>query len=221
MQIVQGYDSLDTAIRMLPYALSLSAAAILVTRLVGVVTPRRIVASGMVVLALGLCIVGAGIENHWASAAVLFGLIVAGLGTGAVLTLVASVLVGAAGPRRASEVGALRNTASNLGAAIGTAVAGALLIVLLTAQIEGDLAGNRILPPKLKSSLNAVEFVDNASLRNEAAKAGLSPAQVDEAVRINTDARLAALRLDFFALAALALLGAVAARGLPEQAPAA
>lgn len=219
MQIVQGYDSLETAIRMLPYALSLSVAAILVTRVLRVFTLRRIVTSGMVISALGLCIVGAGIQNHWGAAPVLLGLIVAGLGTGAVLTLVASVLVGAAGPARASEVGALRNTAGNFGAAIGTALAGALLIVLLTAQIEGELAGNRSMPPKLKSSLDDVQFVDNASLRTEAAKAGLSQAQVDEAVRINTDARLDALRLDFFALAALALLGAIAARGLPNKAP--
>lgn len=77
---------------------------------------------------------------------------------------------------------------------------------MLTAQIKGDLAGNPSVPPKLSRSLDDVQFVDNASLRSEGAKAGLSKAQVDEAVQINADTRLAAVRLDFFALATLAAL---------------
>jgi MFS family permease len=221
MQVVQGYDSLGTAIRMLPYALSLSAAAILVTRLVGPFTVRRIARSGLVVMALGLCVVGAGIENHWASAPVLLGLIVAGLGTGAVLTMVSDVLFGASGTELAGEAGAVRNTVSNLGTAIGTAIAGALLIGLLSLQVNRDVASSRVLSADVVSRLKVEQpqFISNRQLEREARKSGLGKAQVDELVRINVDARLTALRLSFFALAALALIGALAGRGLPEEAP--
>lgn len=218
MQLVQGYDILDTALRMLPYALSLSASAVLAARLVRHFTVRGIVRWGMLLLALGLVVVGAAIQNSWTSAVVLLGLILAGLGTGPPLSLAASVLIGASRPAVASEVGGVRNTASNLGGAVGTAAAGALLILLLSGQVENQVAGSRVLPPELKNrlTLENVHFVDNNSLRGEAAKAGLTEAQTDELVRINTDARLTALRITFFALAALAALGAIAAGRLPD-----
>ena len=61
-------------------------------------------------------------------------------------------------------------------------------------------------------------FISNGDLEREAEAYGLPPAQVREVVRINTDQRLRALRICFFGLAAMALLGAVVARGLPDVA---
>ena len=77
-----------------------------------------------------------------------------------------------------------------------------------------------MLPAELKSRLELadVKFIDNSSLRSEATKAGLTKAETDELVKIDTDARLGSLRLSFFALALLAALGAIAARRLPDLA---
>ena len=219
MQIVQGFDSLETAIWMLPYALSLSAAAVWVTRLTSRFTVRRLTRSSMLMMAAGFVIVGAGIANHWGNPIVILGLVLAGAGTGAVLTLGATVMVGAAGPTLASEVGGVRHTAANVGAAIGTALIGALLISALNVLVDNAVAGSSVLPPDLKSrvQLEQPTFISNRDLEREAAAYGLTEAQVDEAVRINTAQRLKALRISFFGLAALALLGGVVAKGLPSE----
>ena len=218
MQIVQGYDGLETAIWMLPYALSLSAVAVWVTRLTPRFTVRAITRLSMLLMAAGFVIVGAGIANSWGSPVIVLGLAFAGAGTGAVLTLGATVMVGASRPTLASEVGGVRHTAGNLGAAIGTALVGALLVTALNVLVDNAVAGSSVLPADLKSRVELEEpaFISNGDLEREAMAYGLPQAQVREVVRINTDERLKALRICFFGLAAMALLGAVVARGLPD-----
>jgi MFS family permease len=220
MQVVQGYDSQETAIWMLPYALSLSAAAVRASRLADRFTVRAITRSSMLLMAAGFVIVGTGIADHWGNPVVVLGLVLAGAGTGAVLTLGATVMVGASGPALASEVGGLRHAAGNLGAAVGTALVGALLVTALNLLVDNAVAGSSVIPPELKSraALEQPAFISNDDLEREAEAYGLPPAQVREVVRINTDGRLGALRICFFGLAAMALLGAVAARGLPDAA---
>jgi hypothetical protein len=54
MQVVQGFDSLETGIWMLPYALSLSASAVCVTRLAGRFTVCWPTRCSMLLMAAGL-----------------------------------------------------------------------------------------------------------------------------------------------------------------------
>jgi hypothetical protein len=55
------------------------------------------------------------------------------------------VLVTSAPKELAGDVGSLRGTTQNLAAAVGTAVAGALLVTLLSATVMRNLATNPIL----------------------------------------------------------------------------
>ena len=59
-------------------------------------------------------------------------LLLAGLGIGALASQLGAVTVSAVPDELSPEVGGLQNTATNLGAAIGTALAGSLLITTLT-----------------------------------------------------------------------------------------
>ena len=58
-------------------------------------------------------------------------------------------------------------------------------------------------------------FISNDQLLNTLAPTSATPEQVKEAVRINIDARLVALKVSFFTLAGLALLAFFPAAGLP------
>ena len=57
---------------------------------------------------------------------VILGLVILGLGEGALLTLLFNVLVSASPKHLAGDVGALRGTANNLSTAMGTALASAI-----------------------------------------------------------------------------------------------
>jgi hypothetical protein len=152
---------------------------------------------------------------------VLFGLILFGIGQGALVTLLFNVLVTASPKELAGDVGSLRGTTNNLAAAVGTAVAGALLVGLLSAVALRSIADNPTLPPELQAQVNLdnITFISNDRLESVLASTTATPEQVAEAVRVNTESRLRALKIGLLIMAGLALLSIVPAGGLPNYRP--
>ena len=151
----------------------------------------------------------------------LIGLVLFGIGQGALVTLLFNVLVTASPKELAGDVGSLRGTTQNLAAAVGTAVAGALLVGLLSAAVLRSIAENPMLPPEIQSQvdLDNITFVSNDRLRSVMEGTTATPEQVAEAVRVNTEARLRALKIGLLIMAGLALLSIIPAGRLPNYIP--
>jgi MFS family permease len=217
IQVVQGGTSLETAVAMIPLSLASVTAAILVVRLYGRVSPRRIARCAFLLATVGVALLGVVIRNDWSSAMVIVSMSVIGIGEGALVALLFNVLISASPKESAGDVGSLRGTANNLASAIGTAVASALIVGVLSTSVHRDLADNQLLPNELKAQINLdkVSFISNDQLRRTLARTEAAPEHVDEAVRLNTEARLLALKVSFFALAGLALLAYFPAGVLP------
>ena len=218
IQIVQGRSSLQTALAIIPYSLSIFAAAILVLRLHDRLSSRHIARCAFVVLAGGLMLLAVVIRNEWETFMVILGLIVIGLGQGALATLLFNVLVSASPNELAGDVGSLRGVTNHLAGGLGTAIIGALAIGLLSASITRHLLDNPTIPAELKAQvdLDNVTFVSNDRLLGVLQRTMATPDQVAEAVRINTEARLQALKLSFLVLAGLGLLAIFPSGGLPR-----
>lgn len=221
IQIVQGRTPLATAIAMMPFNLSVFFSAMLIVRLYPRLTPRRIGQYGFMLCAVALLWLAFVVRNEWSEVPVLFGLVCFGIGQGSLVTLVFNVLVTASPKELAGDVGSLRGTTQNLASAVGTAVAGALLVGLLSATVLRSLAEHPTLPPELQSQvdLDSITFVSNDHLREVLQRTTATPEQLEESVRINTDARLRALKIGLVVLAGLALLTIVPAGWLPDYRP--
>jgi MFS family permease len=222
IQIVQGRTPIETAIAMMPFNLTVFFTAMLVVRLYPKLTPRRIAQFGFTLCVVGLLWLAFVVRNDWSAIPVMFGLITFGIGQGALVTLLFNVLVTAAPKELASDVGSLRGTTQNLAAGVGTAVAGALLVGLLSTGVMYRIAANPQLPPEVQSQINldAINFVSNDRLAVIMARTSATPAQVEEAVRVNTEARLNALKIGLLIMAGAALLAMIPAGGLPNDRPA-
>src|SRR5262245_8862416 len=218
IQIVQGGSSLDTAAAVVPLSLASVAAAVLVVRLYGRMSPRVIGRYAFLAVAIGIVFLAAVIRNEWSNSMVMLGMTVIGIGEGALVTLLFNVLVTASPQALAGDVGSLRGTINNIATAAGTAIASALVVSVLGTSVHHELVHNEVIPLELKSEVNLdnVAFVSNDRLRQFLASTSATPEQVDEAERINTDARLIALKVTFFALAGLALLAYFPAGALPS-----
>ena len=220
IQIVQGRTTMQTAIAVIPYTLSIAASAIFIVRLYDRLTPRRIAVIGFSLVAVGLTLLSFVVGNNWGTMMVIFGLIMVGLGEGSLLTLLFNVMVSSAPKSLAGDVGALRGVANNLSTALGTAFAGVVAVGLLSLFIVSDVAQSS-LPRSLQSQVNLdnVNFLSNDQLDEVLSQTTATPDQVAEAVRINESARLRALRASFLILGALALLAIFPAFGLPDYSP--
>jgi MFS family permease len=217
IQIVQDRSSFDTAVAMIPHQLSVLAAAVFVLGLYDSLTPRQIARYAFMLIFIALILLGLVMNNEWHDLLVILGLVLFGLGQGALVTLLFNVLMTSAPLRFVGDVGSLRGTTRNLAAGVGTAICGALVVAILTASIERSLVDNPTIPPELikQVDLDRATFVSNARLKDVMAGTTATQAQVDEAVRINTDARLRALKLSFLLLAGVALMAIVPTRRLP------
>ncbi len=221
IQIVQGRTSLQTAVSMIPYQLAVLAAAVLVVRLYGRLTPRQIARNAFAVVTVGTLLLAVVMRNDWSNVYVVLGLMLVGLGQGALSTLLFNVLVTSSPKEFAGDVGALRGTVSNLAAAVGTAVTGALVVGILSANIQRALVDHPTIPPGLisKVDLDNVTFVSNDRLLEMMSRTTATPEQVKAALQINADARLRALKLTFLLLTGLGLLAFVPAGRLPRHKP--
>ncbi len=219
IEIVQGRSSLETALAIIPYSLSIFVAAILVSRLLDRLSSRLIARSAFVMVAVALASLGVVVWNEWETFIVSFGLIVLGLGQGALVTILFNVLAAASPEELAGDVASLRGTTNNLAGAVGTAIAGALLIGVLSVSVTRDLVDNAIIPKDLKAQvdLDDIAFVSNDHLLEVLEETTAAPDQVTEAVRINTEGRSRALRICFLALTGLALVAIFPAGGLPRR----
>lgn len=208
IQMVQGRSSLETAVAMIPYQLAVFAAAILVLGLYDRLTPRQIARWSFVLVSVALMLLAVVTNYEWSDLLVITGLVLFGLGQGALATLLFNVLVVYAPRHYASDVGSLRGTVKNLAAGVGTALAGALAVGILAAYIERSLVDHPSIPPALIQQVDfaRTNFVSNARLKDVLTATSATPEQVDEAVRINAGARLRALKLSFLLLAGIALL---------------
>jgi MFS family permease len=221
IQIVQGRSPIATAVAMMPFNLTVFFTAMLIVRFYDKFTPRQIGRYGFILCTLALLWLAFVVHNDWSEVPVLLGLVVFGIGQGSLVTLLFNVLVTASPKELAGDVGSLRGTTQNLAAAVGTAVAGALLVGLLSAAILAGIAANPKLTPELQSQvdLDSINFISNDRLQSALEKTTAVPAQVAEAVRVNTDARLRALKIGLLVMAGLAMLGIFPAAQLPDYIP--
>jgi MFS family permease len=217
IQIVQNHTSLFTAVAVIPYTLTIAAAAMLTVRLYDRLTPRQIGVVAFIVVAAGLTLLAITIRSEWGTPLVILGLILVGLGEGALITLLFNVLVSSSPKSLAGDVGALRGVANNLSTALGTAFASVVAVGLLSLFITSSLVQSTI-PDSLKMQINFdnVNFITNDQLQTVMEATTATPEQVVEAVRINTEARLQALKAAFLILAAISLLAIFPAIGLPN-----
>jgi len=220
IQIVQGRSTLFTAVAVVPYTLAIAGSAIFVVRTYDHLTPRQIAVASFVLFAGALVLLAFTIRNEWVTPVVVLGLVLAGLGEGALLTLMFNVLVAASPRELAGDVGALRGVANNLSTALGTAFASVVAVSLLGLIVTTSLNRSSI-PDSLKTQVNLdnVNFVTNAHLKDVLSRTTATTHQVEEAVAIYQEARLRALRASFLILAGIALLAIFPASRLPKSIP--
>ena len=142
LSVVLGLSPMETGMRLVPLSLALLAAAAGVPRFLPQANPRRVVRVGLLALVAGLVVLIGSLEVGADSSIVFVPMVIIGLGIGALASQLGNVTVSAVPTEQSSEVGGLQNTATQLGASLGTALAGSILIAALTASFLAGIESN-------------------------------------------------------------------------------
>jgi len=219
-----GLSAIETGVRLLPLSLTLILTAAGVPKLWPNASPRRVVQVGFLVLGVGLVILVAALDAGAGAEIVTWPMLLAGIGIGALASQLGSVTVSSVPDEQSGEVGGLQNTGTQLGASIGTAVAGAILISALTASFFTGVENNPAVPDSVVQNAQTklgggVPFISDKDLKTALDDANVPPATADAVLSANEQARIDGLRTALSALALVALLGLTVARGIPTVQP--
>jgi len=212
LSVALGLSAIATGVRLLPLSVALLVTAAGIPRFRPNANPRRVVRLALLSMLAGTVVLLAAIDQDASAEIVTVPLLLLGLGVGALASQLGAVTVSAVPDEAAPEVGGLQNTATNIGASLGTALAGSVLIASLTATLLTGISQNSAVSREVSSEASVqlasgVPFVSDADLDGALEKAGISGAEATAIVDENAKARLRALRS---ALAVIALVAAAA-----------
>ncbi|MEV7724072.1 MFS transporter [Streptomyces sp. NPDC087917] len=224
LSVALGLSALQTGARLLPLSVSLLAAATLIPRYLPDASPRRVVRLGILALLAGAVVLMAALDADAGAEVVTVPLLLIGLGMGALASQLGSVTVSAVPQAQSAEVGGVQNAVTNLGASIGTALAGSVMIAALATSFLTSVEANPAVPDSVTSHAtvqlqSGAPFLSDAQLKTALDKAGTS-AEVSEAVlEANAGARLDGLRAALAILALAALLALFFTQRIPSAQP--
>ena len=206
LSVCLGLSALETGVKLLPLSVTLLIAAIGIPKVAPNISPRLVVRFGLLALLAGTLVLLGALDENSGAEIVAVPMMLIGLGIGALASQLGSVTVSAVSDDDSAEVGGIQNTATNLGASLGTAIAGSILIAAVTSAFVANIASNPAIPEQVSRQaevqlVSGVPFISDSDLQAALDEANVDPAVSAAAVDEYGAARIAGIR------AALALLG--------------
>jgi Na+/melibiose symporter-like transporter len=223
LQVVLGLDAFETGKRLIPMSVMMLISALAGPRMAARRSPKRVAQAGLAALSIGAVILLATVDVELNSLGFAVGLAVYGIGAGLLASQLGNVIMSSVAPSQTNEAGGLQGTAQNLGASLGTALIGSILLIGLTNGFVDRVETNPAVPPDVQSALSEsaaskpLPVVTVEQAETLLLEAGL-PA--DQATAIAADygnALLDGLRLALGAVALFAVLAFWFTRKLPGR----
>jgi EmrB/QacA subfamily drug resistance transporter len=226
LQVVQGFDAFQTGVRMLPVSVTLFVTALVGSRLAGRYPARTIVRAGLALLLAACLLLLATIKPEIETVPFAIAMGVLGIGMGLIVSQLGNVVQSAVGDEDRSEAGGLQFTAQQLGASLGTALIGAIVISGLIAGFSGKVERDPRVSAAVKQQVGIklegnVSFVSIDQVRAGAQDEGLDARSTEAIVDSYADAQLRALKTGLLVAGLLVCAAFFATRGLPSQVQAA
>ena len=222
LQVVLGFDAFETGKRLFPMSISMLAAALTGPRLAARFAPRAVVRVGLAAMVVGALVLVGTIDVSLNDLGFAFSLTLFGIGAGLLMSQLGNVIMSSAPPEETNEAGGLQGTAQNLGASLGTALIGSVLLLGLLNGFNSRIEQNPAVPSEQKTQIaaateNGIPIVTTEQAHQALLDAGATEAQATAITADYADAQLEALKRSMLAVAFLALLSFWFTRRLPGR----
>jgi len=223
LQVVLGLDAFETGKKLFPLSVALFVAALAGPRLARGLAPKRVAQIGLVALAVASVLLLGTIDIELNDAGFAIAMVLFGVGAGLLLSQLGNVIMSSVDPSKINEAGGLQGTAQNLGASLGTALIGAVLIAALTSGFVERVQQNPAVPANVRERVAQVEqkgvpVVPVDDVEQAALDEGIPPEQARAVAADYGDAQLQGLKRAIGAVAIFSLLALWFTRRLPGRA---
>jgi MFS family permease len=223
VQMELNYSAIQSGVTVLPLSLAVLLAAAVSGRVFSRrFTPRSVILAGFVITVVGASAMGLLARNATSGAEFIVGLALIGFGVGTIASQNQNLIMSSVEPQRSNETSGVINTSQNIGASLGTSLAGALIlsvfVITATSLIDESPAFTSSQQTQLDAAVTSkAQIVSNAQLTRAIAD---YPAEEQSAMLdINAQSRQTALTVVYAGLAVAGLAGFGAALRLPKTPP--
>jgi EmrB/QacA subfamily drug resistance transporter len=222
LQVVLGLDAFETGKRLLPLSVTLLIAALAGPKLAERLAPRLVVQIGLIAMVVAALVLVGTIDAELNETSFKLALAFFGVGAGLLMSQLGNVIMSSAPADMTNEAGGLQGTAQNLGASLGTALIGSILLAGLLTGFTSRISENPTLSDPVRTQIRTateqgIEIVTTDQAHAAALAAGLNPTEADAVTADYADAQLEALKKAMLGVALLALLSIVFTRRLPGK----
>ncbi len=179
LQIVLGFDALQTGKTILPLSVALFVFALGGASMTSRFGAKLIVQRGLAALLVGEVVLLYFLGPDLATVGFAIGMALIGAGLGLMASQVGNVIMSSVDSSRGSEAGGLQGTSLNLGASLGVALVGSIVIGLLATNFTTIVSNNPNLPDSVKQQVavaaeKSANFVSASQVESAAVEAGLT-----------------------------------------------
>jgi EmrB/QacA subfamily drug resistance transporter len=187
LQSVRGLDAQHTGYALLPLSVGLLIMAPFGGYISRHIAPKRIVQAGLLLGLLGLSLMHNMLSLATTAGDFVLPLGIYGLGLGLCMSQLANLTLSAVAPSESGQASGVNNTVRQIGASLGTAILGTILVASITSGLHNGITTSPLLKPRQRAAVaaaaatqvSAIEF--GAPVRTAEA---LTPVQQAEIRRI-------------------------------------
>jgi Na+/melibiose symporter-like transporter len=199
LQVVQGFDAFQTGLRMLPVSVAMLITAAAASRLASRWPARPIVRVGLALLLVATLLLISTIDPNIDNTGFAIAMAILGVGFGLIVSQLGNVVQSSITDQDRGEAGGLQFTAQQLGAALGTALIGAVLITGLATAFQNKIADDPRISADVSKQVSIklegqVSFVTSDQVRTAATQAGVDQSTTSALVDSYEHAQLQALK---------------------------
>ncbi len=181
MQAVRGATAFETGLVLLPSSIAAFVAAPTGAVLSQRIPPKRIIQFGLVLNMISYLMLRQALTVDATGVDLIPGLVVQGIGLGVVLAQISNVTLSAVSVQQAGEASGVSNTFRQLGATLGTAIIGALILGSISTGLVDGLKASPVIPDQFKGQISSM--VEEQSSAVEFGSGARLPGQVPQAIK--------------------------------------
>lgn len=150
MQAVRGATAFQTGLVMIPMSITTLFVAPLSGALGHKIAPKRLVQAGLFFSTIGYVLIRLTltVDSTWTTFVVPF--MFMGAGMGLTMSSISNLTLSAVSPEQVGEASGVNNTFRQLGATLGTAIVGAVLITTISNNLVSGIEASAVIPPIAK-----------------------------------------------------------------------
>lgn len=216
-QIFLGYNAFQSGLVLLPVSIFLFAGSIVGGKLAQKIFPAKLIQYGMLSMALGALLIAGGISIEATARSLLPGLSFIGIGIGLLMSQVVNVILSSVKKEETPEASGIQSTVDRFGYSVGTAMIGAIMIIILSTTLFNQINASTVIPDAAKEQIatsaeNQVTFVSNSTLEEALNDA---PQEItDEVLSINSKANVLSMKIAALVIFFISLIGYIMSRKL-------